>query len=103
MRVVLFLIGVFGSMFAGLALARLSGSIGVGFVAFVAVLLIMVYLAWERREFGDEADDPRGEDARANARNAGAYSQAGHGGYFGGDGGGGFGGGCDGGGGGGSG
>ncbi len=73
MRVAVYFAGVFFSLLAGFALAGLSGSVGVGLVASVAVFLITVYLAWEWRAHGDE-------EKRAHAQNAGVYSQVGHGG-----------------------
>lgn len=98
MRAAIYLVGVFVSLLAGLFLAGLSGSIRVGFVASMIILLVTIYLAWERRAHGER-------EGRVHERNAGAdagvYSQVGYGGsYFGSNGGGGFGGGCDGGGGG---
>lgn len=72
-------------MLVGFVLALISGSIVAGFVVAAVVFAVAVYLVWERREFGDEAGDLRGDDeeARVHARNAGAYSQSGHGGHVG--------------------
>lgn len=99
MRVSVYLVGVFVALLTGFALASITDSLLVGFVAAAVIFSITIYLAWERNTRGDEAGYlGDGEEGRVHARNAGAYSQAGHGGgYFGGDGGGG---GCDGGGGG---
>ncbi|MBA2693825.1 MAG: hypothetical protein H0U65_15255 [Rubrobacter sp.] len=101
MRVMAYLFGAFVSLCAGVAAFGFTDSVVLGVVVGEVAALISVYLSWERGTFGyEEGDFPDVERGSVEARNAGAYSQTGHGGaYFGGsDGGGGFGGGCDGGG-----
>jgi prepilin signal peptidase PulO-like enzyme (type II secretory pathway) len=81
-----YLFRAFVSFFARVAAFGFTDSVVLGVVVAVVATLIAVYLSWERGTFGGEAGDfPDGERGRIEARNAGAYSQIGHGGgYFGG-------------------